>query len=160
MKKVFAVLLSVLLLGTALCACTPKEKTFTYAGFTITLDSSFRLTDDTHYTTTLVSKQMAVFALREDFSQQMNADTLSVHDYAYLVLRNNHAEKLEIQEDDGLTWFERDYEEKGSTLHYYTFCYKAGTTTFWMVQFACKDTEAEALRDTVFAAAKTIVVTP
>ena len=160
MKKIVAVLLSVLLLCTALCACTPKEKTFSYAGFTITLDSSFRLADDTRFTTTLTSKEMAVFALREDFSQQMNADTLTTHDYAYLILRNNHVEKLEIHDEDGLTWFERDYEDNGKNLHYYTFCYKAGTVTFWMVQFACQHEDAETLRDTIFAAAKTIVVEP
>ncbi len=127
-----------------------SPKTFSDEGITITLTGEFEEVDFEEYTVCYGSRDLAVFAIEEEFSLVPGASALSLNQYAHLVM-NTGGVTSEIKTANGLTYFE--YEgtdpETGEVYYYYTFTYKA-SDAFWIVQFGMDRAEKDTYREQVF----------
>ncbi len=143
MKKTTLFLITLLLVGTlVLSSCSflgePTAKTFTQNGMTITLTNRFKATTVEGYTVAFDSANIAVFALREAFTLMEGFSDYTLAQYGELVMSANQLTDVSLQNGDGLTWFEYEFEntEMNQTYHYYTYLFKTNDA-FWMVQLAC-----------------------
>ena len=84
-RSLIALLLcAVLLLA---CGCTAKPKTFTASGMTIELTEDFAEKEMVGFTAVYQSKDVFVFALKEEF--EILGDSMDLDEYADLVLEAN-----------------------------------------------------------------------
>ncbi len=164
MKKFTALLLAALCVCTLLmvgCDSNPTTKDpkiFTAEGMTIILTEGFKLTEAEGYTLAYDSSAIAILALREEFTLMPGAETLTIEEYAELVIAANQFTNIPIQTADGLTWFEYDFENTdiNKTYHYYSYLFKTADS-FWMVQFACYTKNTDMYEDAIKSYAKSIM---
>ncbi len=124
---------------------------FSCDGMTITLDKSFEEVPDTGFAGCFESPETAVFVLREDFSLMPGLEDFPLEEYASLVLQNNQVgTDTQLQNKDGLYWFEYDFDNlaEGKTYHFYVYTFKSADA-FWLVQFATPVELAEAQADDI-----------
>ncbi len=133
------------------------EKTFTKEGISFTLTEAFFETSVSEYTVAYDSTGIAVWALREEFSLLEGFEDYTLEQYANLLLDANDMKDKPLNEEDGLMWYEYDFEntQANTTYHYYTFVYKADDA-FWMVQFACTVSNVEKYEDAIMGYAKKV----
>jgi len=124
----------------------PREKVFEESGLHITLTDAFRKESYPPYTVCFDSKDVAVFALREEFTLYEGLEDYSLKDYGEAVMLNNSLDPKDLIEKDGLTYFTFDFvnTENSKTYAYYAFLYKTHDS-FWMIQFATLKDSAEKL---------------
>ena len=159
MKKLLVGLLAlwmvVLLAG---CAKDPRKgeaKTFTNEGISITLTDVFRKTDVEGFAVAYDSSKVGVLVTKEAFADIPNADTLTLEDYAQLVLNVNEDKTSEVKNTDGLTYLE--YVAKSNGKNYgYLVCMYRGTDAFWLVQFAVPESDFSDYRASLVDWAKTV----
>lgn len=122
----------------------PKAKTFSSNGMSITLTDEFRKTNIENYTVAYDSKNIAVFALKEEFTLAEGFGNNTLRQYAELVLKNNNLTSAAIKNYDGLVGFEYDFTnpQTHDTYRYFTYVYKSDDA-FWMVQFATLSKNSE-----------------
>lgn len=133
----------------------PAEKTFSKSGMSITLTEQFAEKEHVSYTSVYESKDIAIFTLKEEFSLFGGAD-YSVKEYAELVIEANKLTS-DVKTQDDLTYFDYDKEINGKDFQYTAFVYKADDA-YWMIQFACAQDDADALKDEVFKYARSVKV--
>ena len=145
MKKHLSIIAFILVLSTlllALVGCSllePKDKSFSKAGMTITLDSDFVEQDIVTQTAYYVSQKAIVTALKEDGSTIAN---YTVEDYAELVCEVNKLDDDTVAVKNGYAEFTYEKELNGKDYYYYARCFKNGTD-FWLFQFACETKNTE-----------------
>ena len=122
----------------------PKDKSFSKAGMTITLNEGFSEQDIVTQTAYYVSMEAIVTALKEDGSLIGN---YTVAGYAELVCNVNNLDANKVVEKDGYAEFTYEKELSGKDYSYYARCFKNGTD-FWLFQFACETKNAEEYRAT------------
>lgn len=159
MKKI-VLWLSMVLMVTTLCSgCSflkPQEKTFTKSGMSITLTDKFYEKDVVNYTATYGSTDVAIMALKEEFSLLEGLENLSLEDYAQLVIENNKKD-ISVEKKDGLTYFLYEAEANGKTYSYFSCVYK-GTDAFWLIQFSTVADQYEKKSDQLITWAKSVTV--
>ena len=122
----------------------PKDKSFSKAGMTITLNTSFTEQDIVTQTAYYVSQKAIVTALKEDGSTIAD---YTVTDYAKVVCEVNELPGDEIVTKDGYAEFTYEKEVSGKDYFYYARCFKNGTD-FWLIQFACETKNTEEYKAT------------
>ena len=157
MKHITKILLLTLALSLLLCGCAAKEKTFETEGMKIVLTNRFIEQDQEGFTTTYVSSNAVVLALKETFETLEDADLdrdLSLEEYAELVMLSNSLD-AKPQTKDGLTYFVYESTVDGVTYSYLAVVYKA-TDAYWLVQFATQQSDYAAMEETLFTYAKSV----
>ena len=114
-----------------------KDKTFSNEGMTITLTSDFRKSDIQNYTVVYDSRDVAVFALKEEFSLVEGFENYTLEEYAKLVLEANGLENTKLSQDANTISFiyNRVNPNTNDTYSYFNYVYKTDDA-FWLVQFA------------------------
>ena len=136
---------------------TPKPKDFSSNGMTITLTDEFTKADVENYTAAYDSKNVAVLALKEEFTLADGSQNYTLEQYGDLVLQNNNLSSSKIENIEGLTTFEYELTNPDTkdTYKYFSFVYKTNDA-FWIVQFATLTENADEYRSKIFEWAKTI----
>ncbi len=158
MKKMLSGLLVLLLMCSFVSCTNGAAKEFTSNGMSITLTDAFRENTYEGYTVCYDSKDVAVFVVKEPFSIQEGLSDLSIDDYAEAVYEANASKSpSEISKENDLTSMEYNFlnEQENQTYRYYAAMFK-GSDAFWLVQFACKQDEYDAKRQTFIDWAKTV----
>lgn len=136
---------------------TPKEKVFSSNGMNITLSEEFKETTVKNYTVAFDSKKVAVFALKEPFTLIDGFEDYTLDQYADLVIQSNGLSPSQKKTDNGLIWFEYDFDnpENNNTYRYSTYVYKANDA-FWIVQFATLKSNFEKVSQEIAEWAKSV----
>ena len=103
------------------------------------------------------SQETIVTALKEDFTtlEAINLGKNStLKDYGQAVLANNQKSE-ELKEKDGLTYFTYTTSVSGKNFFYTAVVYKADDS-FWLLNFACEDSNKNKYEDTFLKWAKTV----
>lgn len=116
---------------------TLDVKTFSSNGITITLTDEFKETNIGNYTVAYDSKNVAVFALKEEFTLADGFGDYTLEQYADLVIQANNLGSAEIKTVEGLTHFEYDFTnpQTNDAYRYFSYVYKTNDA-FWLIQFA------------------------
>lgn len=147
--------------GSNLFASIPEdsvEKVFSGEGMSIVLTDSFYESDmESGYTVVYDSANVAVFALKEDFSLIEGGENYTLEQYGEAVLISNSMTDTEYQHTDGLTYFTYDATNPETNVDYTynAFVFKADDA-FWLVQFATLKEEADTYHPQIIEWAKTI----
>lgn len=154
-------LLLCMLLSFAACGTdvrTAEAKTFTCEGMSVTLTKGFRKKSASGFTAGYNSRQAGVLVLREAFTSITDGSSLTLEDYAQLVLSNNQ-ERVSIdggiRQSDGLTYMEYVATSDNREYGYLVTMFK-GPDAFWLVQFFCKNSEYTEYRPYFINWAKTV----
>lgn len=117
-------------LGTA----DPKE--FSAEGMTITLTDAFDEESYEGFTQCYESRSVAVFTLKEEFTLMPGLKDYTLDDYAQLVAETNQVDPSDLENKQGVVFF--DYVTQGSDGkdYYYMVTLHKGSDAFWLVQFA------------------------
>ena len=135
----------------------PKEKTFSSNGMNITLSEEFKETTVKNYTVAFDSKKVAVFALKEPFALVDSFEDYTLDQYADLVIQSNGLSSSQKKTDNGLIWFEYDFDnpENNNAYRYFTYVYKTNDA-FWIVQFATLKSYSEKVSQEIAVWAKSV----
>ncbi len=135
----------------------PEPKDFSSNGMTITLTDEFIKADIENYTVSYDSKNVAVFALKEEFKLVDGFQNYTLKQYGDLVIQNNNLSSSKIENIDGLTGFEYEFTNPDTkdTYKYFSFVYKSNDA-FWLVQFATLTENANEYSSKIFEWAKTV----
>ena len=123
----------------------------------ITLSEEFKETTVKNYTVAYDSKKVAVLALKEPFTLIDGFENNTLDQYADLVIQANGLSSSQKKTDNGLIWFEYDFDnpENKNTYRYFTYVYKTNDA-FWMVQFATLKSNSEKLSQEIAEWAKSV----
>ena len=135
-----------------------EAKAFSSNGMHITLTNKFVETSIQNYTVCFDSKDVAVFALKEDFNLFDGAENYTLEDYGELVLKSNgFSSDIGLEAYNGLTYFEYIFTNPSTRdeYHYFTVLYKADDA-FWMVQFATLEKNFEQYQQSFVDWAKSV----
>lgn len=137
---------------------TPKAKTFSSDGMIITLTDEFKKTSFEDYTVAYESKNIAIIALKEEFTLAEGFGDCTLDQYAELVLQASQLTAVEVRTVDGLVGFTYDYTdpETKTALRYFTYVFKTDDA-FWTVQFATAKKNADAYASEIKEWAKSIM---
>ena len=133
-----------------------KEKIFSKAGASITLNESFVEKEYASMTAYYESRLTIVSLLKEEFSSLGIADEaqqISLKEYAELLISGNKLE-AEIHEGD-LTSFEYSKSVNGKDFSYFATVFKA-SDAYWFIQFGCESKNFEAEKPTFEKYAKSV----
>ena len=136
---------------------TPDVKTFSSNGMVITLTDEFSETYIENYTVAYDSKNVAIFALKEEFTLVDGFQDFTLEQYGELVLQNNNLSSSKIESKEGLTGFEYEFTnpETKDTYKYFSFVYKSNDA-FWLVQFVTSIENIDECGSQIFEWAKTV----
>lgn len=123
---------------------TPKAKTFSSDGMSITLTEEFRKTNINYFTAAYESNDVAVFILREAFTLFDGLGDYTLDQYADLMILSNGLSAAKRKTGEGLTYFTYTFTnpETKITYQYFSYVYKSNDA-FWLVQFATPDQNAQ-----------------
>ena len=121
----------------------PMPEVFSSGGMSIVLTDEFEETPVDKYTATYGSRDVAVIALKEEFSLFEGFENYTLEQYANLVIENNNMSNTVIKNVDGLMGFEYTYfnPETNKNYIYFSYVYKSNDA-FWLVQFATEENKA------------------
>lgn len=124
-----------------------QSKTFSDSGMHITLTDAFTPTQAAGRTACYESAQVAVFALKEEFTMMTGLENYTLQQYGEAVVQSNELPSTSLKSENGLLYFEYDYTNP-DTLQVYTFVsyvYKA-PDSFWLIQFTTEKEDASSYR--------------
>ena len=121
----------------------PMPEVFSSGGMSIVLTDEFAETPVDKYTATYDSRDVAVIALKEEFSLFEGFENYTLEQYANLVIENNNMSDTDIKNVNGLMSFEYTYfnPETNKNYIYFSYVYKSGDA-FWLVQVATEEDKA------------------
>ena len=118
------------------CGQEVQSKTFSEQGMSITLTNEFKEFDAGEFTVGYESKNVAVIALKEEFSLMEGFEDYTLEEYGNLVLKNNEMDFCELNTAEGLTYFEYLYTDPESEEDYQYFsCVYKAEDSFWLIHF-------------------------
>lgn len=120
-------------------------KTFTDRGFSITLTSAFRPTEQEPFYLCYDSEKVAVFVLREAFSDYGELEAYSPEDYARFTISANGLDAPLLRTASGILYFEYEEENEEEQCFYHRAYSYRSDDAFWLVQYACRVSDAESL---------------
>lgn len=129
-----------------------QPKTFSSGELSITLTNEFNKVDyaDSGYDFVYETKKVCVFGLKENFSAFPEIKDFTVEEYGEFLLGINEIKGVELETENGITFFEYDANnsEEGDSYHYYIRLYKRDDA-FWVVQFAALSKNFEKYRSDI-----------
>ena len=159
MKRFFK-FTSLLLVIFLICGCSlfeEKTKEYSLKGLHVTMGEGMKEEKNDSFTSYLEGKHYIFTSLKETFEslKVVNlTEESKVSDYAKLVIENNKLDKKLI-EKDGLTYFKYDSTIEGTKYFYMAFTFKS-KDAFWLINFACLDSEKDSYESKFIKWAKTI----
>lgn len=132
-----------------------KPQTYTTQGMSITLPAKFSKAKMDNMTVAYQTKDVAVFALREDFTLMEGLKDYSLTKYGNNVISNNKLTSAKLQYEGDLTYFTYTAKPENENFVYYAFVYKA-KDAFWLIQFATKEENEATNRQQFFDWANTV----
>ncbi len=140
-KCLLVILLSICLL-TGCSLFEAAEKTFTYDGMNITLNTDFKESSYAGYDVVYESDDVAVFVLQEEFNSFEGFADYTLEEYINLVMKANSNHNPKLEKKEGITYMMYDSVIDGDIFTYWATAYK-GSDAFWLVQFACLKEDLE-----------------
>ena len=127
-----------------------SPKTFSDSGMSITLTKEFEEFDVDNFTVSYASKDVAVFALKEDFSLVPGLENYDLMDYVNAVLRVNNLsdDNVKTIAEYVCIVYDRANDDTNEEYRYFVFAYKADDA-FWLVQFAVQSENADRYEDQI-----------
>ena len=101
----------------------PMPEVFSSGGMSIVLTDEFAETPVDKYPATYGSRDVAVIALKEEFSLFEGFENYTLEQYANLVIENNNMSNTVIKNVDGLMGFEYTYFNPETNKNYIYFSY-------------------------------------
>lgn len=157
-RRLISIAVVLVLLAGLMTGCSaPKEKTFTSNGMTVTLTSAFVESEMEGFDVVIDSKDVAVFALREEFSLFEGFGDYTEEEYGELAIQINELDSDGVKTVDGLVTFEytATNDETNETYRYFDYVFKSNSA-FWLVQFAMLEKNVEKYGAQVPEWAKTV----
>ena len=112
-----------------------EPQIFTTDELSITLNSDFIETEMAEFDICYSSADVAVFAVKEDFTMLDGLENYTIDQYGELVLENNGLQGVsELITVDGVCCFEYMSEVDGENYYYFGTLHK-GDNAFWIIQF-------------------------
>lgn len=145
---IIGIIAGILISSKAFWGKSGEPKVFSSDGMQITLTNNFSKTSFEGYTVCYVSKDAAVFAIKENFTLTDGVEDYTIEQYSDLVFKNNNVDSsVKLQTNDDLNYFEyeRFNPETNNTYNYHAFLYKT-SDAFWMIQFATPNEKLESYR--------------
>ena len=146
-------------LGTTgtLSANGQSPKTFVSGGMSVTLTEAFKATEAEGFTLAYESGNVAVLALKEEFSLVEGFEDYTVEEYTDLVIEASGVDPVKRETGDGLNHFvyTATISSSQNTYVYYSYTYKAHDA-FWVVQFAVPEENAETYEARILDWAKSV----
>ena len=141
---IIGIILGVLISGKILGGGSDDPKTFSSDGMDITLTEEFRKTNISGYTAVYDSKNVAVLAIKEEFSLLEGFGDCTLAEYMDMVIESNKLTSYEVIRGDGLLGFtyDRVSTEDDRLYTYFSYVYKADDA-FWIIQFAMLEKNAD-----------------
>ncbi len=125
-----------------------KPKTFSKAGMSITLTTKFTEQNIVTQTAYYVSTDSVVTALKEEFTLGEGVKDYTISEYTAIVILNNSLTATpNVREGKSYLWFTYEKKVNGKDFYYLATTFKA-TDAFWLIQFACEQSDKEKLTDT------------
>ena len=143
-RKILTVVICMLIVASTLVGCDfllAKDKEFSTSGMTITLTTAFSEKSYIGYTAYYQSFDVLVFVLKEEkttFPEDYR--DMTVAEYAELLCGVNSVES-NVMTVGNYAQFSYTAEISGEVYYYYARCYKTADS-FWMIQFACFNSDA------------------
>lgn len=137
---------------------SPSPKVFSANGMSVTLNDSFKQENDETFKFSAYTKNVWVYATRDNFADYAGLENYSVDGYAELVRNSRDFDnKSEITHSDGLTYFTYEYTNPSNnkTFTYFTSFYKSDSA-FWIVQFMTYKESAEQYRPDIIKWASSV----
>lgn len=154
--KLAAVGVAAVALATFFAGCKAEPKTFTAAGMSITLTDEFYEKSLVSQTAYYESQNAIVTAVKEEFSLMSGLSGYSVSRYTDMVISGNNliADKYER---DGKEYMYFSYKKTvtGRDFYYFATTHKSDDA-FWLIQFACLQTQKDKYTDIFFGWADSI----
>ncbi len=134
-----------------------KPKEFSSKGMRITLTDQFKESTEEGFTACYDSGDVAVFALKEDFSMLNGLENYTVWEYGAAVLEHNgFSLEVQLETREGLTCYERlSTGDDGVTYHNLTVLYKS-SDSFWIIQFVTREKSFDKYEQTIVDWAKSV----
>ena len=136
-------------MASMLTGCFGSTKEYTCQDLTISVPSRMKdvssKSDFSNFTFALDSSKIAIFGLREKFSD-FDGQDLELKEYANLLIKaNNQIAETTLpitRSNQDYIYFTYEAQTSDGLFEYLTGCYK-GEEAFWMVQIAAKKTDFE-----------------
>ena len=146
MKKLTALVLCVLLAVSILTGCFGGTKEYTCQELTMSVPSNMKdvssKSDFKDFTFALDSSKVAIFGLKEEFSD-FDGQELTLEDYTNAVMTGNGTDGLAITRSTAdYMYFTYESATAQGTYKYLAGCFK-GEDAFWLVQVAALITDFE-----------------
>lgn len=139
MKKIFFALIC-LLLSLILTSCSVIPGEFVNGDFSISLARGFSETDIEGYYICYGSVNVSVYVKKYMFDAREGIADYSEKDFAEFLMTENGITDVEINEQDGIVYFVREYADvNGGNIFYFTSV-KKGSNAFWYVEFVTDET--------------------
>ena len=134
------------------------EKTFASSGMQITMTSEYRKVSYQGYTVCYSSKEAAMFALKESFSDYPQLKSYTLKEYAELVIQNNSMQLVTpLRNEDGLMYFEyQNTNGQTDQLYSYFAAVYQSDEGFWLVQFGVENEKYEQYRESFVKWARSV----
>lgn len=134
-----------------------SEKTFSASGMSITLTDEFTQSEFEGYTATYGSENVAVIALKEDYSLMEELRDYTIKEYIELVVQASNLTSVQIKTAGELTYFEYEATNPSTedTYRYFSYVYKTNDS-FWLIQFATLSEDADKYDNQIAEWAKSV----
>ncbi|AUD63806.1 hypothetical protein BK010_09465 [Tenericutes bacterium MO-XQ] len=162
MKKL-SILLVVFLFAVALTACSAKEKEFSGAGITVTLDESFVEKEVVQAPLYLESFDYIFTGLRESSSELIGYGIGNLEDYIDAVLSNNNHESSTVEtmtdDDNNVLYYYAYYTATVEDMEFaYMLVTMQGESHYYTMNFGCLESNLDDSKDQFFTWAESITV--
>ena len=154
--SMFLLLIFVFTLGGCAVKDT-KDKVFKKDEFSITLNQAYIETEREEFFACYDSTSVAVFVVKESFDIMEGFADYTIEQYANIVMYDCSDKNPSLHEKDGLSYIEYSFKntDLNKTYNYLVALYKADTA-FFMVQFACEESDYKEYKDYFLDRAKTV----
>ena len=159
MKKIFSLILSLLLILSMLTSCMVKPKDFAWNGLNITLDSSFKVVEvDNESAAYACYRKMYVVVITYENIQDLvdlgyDAD-MTLQEYGELSIEANEFDSTVLTED-GITYYTYTADIDGDEFTYMATIHRQGNA-FWLVNFSTETKKFEKSKSQFIEWAKTV----
>ena len=132
-----------------------NEMDFGVYNMNITLDDRFAVFEDEYVDLFVSFENVGVYVVRYPFADYPDFKKYTVAGFADMFKEMNGDMALPLKIEDGLTWYEYNFEEDGGEEYYFTYFYKS-SDAFWIVQFGTYTKYVEKYHEDIVKWAKTV----
>ena len=159
-KKLLRVTAMLLVMALLLCACGTKDKNFSSNGLTMQLPGNYKplsSEDSAGYTFAMGSNKSIIMGLKEEKSVfEAYGVSLTLEDYTDLVILNNGID-VTVTYDSGIPTFTFISNVDGTNFKYVAATFE-GTDAFWLLQFACEESNFDSMYERFIQYLTTVTV--